>query len=134
MEYTAEKFVAEKLVAEKLGEFSDSSKDGKDNICDICNKSFKSHGNMLRHRKNIHNLKEESKETKEVTLNCPCPVCGKSFRYLQKHIKKMHPEMGDQSHSGDVSENSGDSHLNCNICGEFFTEEDKLKEHYKTHA
>ncbi|XP_053407065.1 eukaryotic translation initiation factor 5B-like isoform X2 [Mercenaria mercenaria] len=128
MEYTAEKFVAEKLVAEKVEDISDTSKECKDNVCDICNKSFKSHGNMIRHRKNIH-----KEETKEVNLDS-CPVCGKSFRHLQKHVKKMHPEFGDQSQSGEVNENSGDSKLDCNICGELFTEEEKLKEHFKVHA
>lgn len=130
LEYTAEPFVAEKLVAEKLEHVSDTSKKNKVTTCDICNKSFKSHGNMMRHRKNIH--KDETKDTKEESANNPCPVCGKTFRHVQKHIKKMHPDYSENV-SGDIGESTHDS-LNCNICGEQFTEEDKLKEHFKLHA
>lgn len=93
-EFTAEKLVDETFVAEKIASDSGDSpkKSGKSTVCDICNKNFKSHGNMIRH-KLIHT------ESKDFV----CPVCSKSFKlqtYLTKHIKKYHknfkePQEGD---------------------------------------
>ena len=76
-------FTAEKITDEDIEDDSDASKK-TDKVCDICNKSFKSHGNMMRHRA-IHTNTRDFK----------CPLCSKTFKlqvYLTKHLKKTHKD------------------------------------------
>lgn len=87
-EFTAEKVVEEPFIAEKIIENEENSKTSeKSTVCDICNKTFKTHGNMMRH-KNIHT----------VSKDFVCPVCSKAFKlqvYLTKHLKKSHKDYKD---------------------------------------
>ena len=112
VKFTAEKFVAEKveLTNKPVG------KEKKSTVCDICNKQFKSAGNMQRHRK-IHTD----------TSTFICPVCKKSFRlttYLYSHLKKKHP---DYKPDDDLENKDGEEK-------EKFADKDGLLEHVKIHG
>lgn len=107
-EFTAEKLEAEPFVAEKIAntpENGSGKKSEKSTVCDICNKKFVSHSNMMRH-KAIHTD----------TKNFACPVCPKTFKlqnYLTKHMRKSHkdykePEEKDKSAVQDSVEGDGE--------------------------
>lgn len=113
-EFIAERFVAAKIPLE-TGELDRST------VCDICNKTFKSRANMIRHQK-VHT---------DLKIHCPVGGCSKNFRitnYLMKHVKKMHPE-----YKGPIGGEQEEG-FKCGVCGKVLNDEDTLAEHLKIHT
>ena len=56
--------------------------------CDLCNKNLTSYVGYLQHRKNVH--KKGPSEDDNQTFECP--ICHRSFKYLDAHMKTIHPD------------------------------------------
>ena len=49
-------------------------------LCQQCEKSFITSGNLKTHKEKVHGG----------GFPLPCPHCGKSFQYMESHIKNVH--------------------------------------------
>ena len=86
--------------------------DSLKNQCELCQKEFKTKGQMNRHVKHIHGAKKY-----------PCQICSTLFSSLyglNNHVKYVHNENNDQRHK-------------CVTCEKEFKRKDCLRAHIKTH-
>lgn len=118
------------------------------NVCEVCSKSFRSHGHLVRHRL-VHSgakpflcevcgsgFSQRSSLKLHVLSHAglnphKCPHCGQTFRFrvsLRSHILSLH---GSPSSCSSPTK-SGD--YRCDRCGKQFATVYKLSRHYRSHT
>ena len=121
----------------------------KANICEICSKTFRSHGHLARHRL-VHSgakpflceicgsgFSQKSSLKLHVLSHAglnphKCPHCGQTFRFrvsLRSHVLSMHGA------PPSVTPSTGKSLSHeCDHCGKQFATAYKLSRHYRSHT
>ena len=81
--------------------------------CEQCGKTFSTSGNLNTHDLNVHH------GTPKADPTLPCPHCGKSFQYMDSHIKHVH-ELNSET-------------FTCEECGKSFKSKSQVSKHMKCH-
>jgi hypothetical protein len=61
-----------------------------ENICDICNKKYKTNKSLWNHRKNIHNITKKTIQENETEIENSCGLCSRQFTRqdnLKRHLE-----------------------------------------------
>ncbi|XP_044288302.1 zinc finger and BTB domain-containing protein 41 [Varanus komodoensis] len=96
--------------------------------CDICHQHYSTKSNLTVHRKNHNNEIEFHKKEHK------CPFCNKlhaAKKTLIKHVKRFHPENGQEFLSIKKKKSEG---WKCDICNKSFTRRPHLEEHMILHT
>lgn len=97
--------------------------------CDICSKALSSHGSLINHKRNIHdistflpNSKRNAKSDKTSKRPYVCNVCERSF--TQKSHRDLHMS----------SFHYGIKKFKCSICCVSFSRKEHLERHIRSHT
>ena len=103
----------EKEIKNPKKNFGESSKERKQNICTICQKSFSTSGNMRNHIITIHQNYRPFK--------CIYPGCKKEYSIESRYLVHLRTHKGEKP-------------FLCKICNKSFNEKGNLKTHLRFHS
>ena len=100
-------------IENKHSNIHDKESTKKNNICDICHKSFSTLGNMRNHKMTIHENYRP--------FECTFPGCNKKYSIENRYLVHMRTHLGVKP-------------FICQICSKSFNEKGNLKTHLKFHS